>query len=371
MQASLGYLFWHDPYFMKSLHLTPLRMFSWMGTFVLSVILLWTVIEFIVLRGETPPITNDSGEMVHGSIASLEQISLGGVSQFILIRGSDSTKPLVLFLHGGPGMPAMYLAHAFQRDLENHFVIVHWDQRGTGKSYRAGVLSDSLTLRQTINDLFELTQYLLERFQKNRLILVAHSWGTLLGLLAVREHPQYYAAYVGTGQMSADSLRRYVTQRRFLFNMARAHGDEELITWLFRGGAVREDDIYRYGGGLRGAESFLPILLTGLRASEYDLFDAINVPRGSSMVSRRMRVDVRNSDFDRDLVTFQIPIYFFLGRHDYVTPSVLASEYFETLEAPSKELVWFESSAHFPFWEEQRKFTSEMLRLSERISPCF
>lgn len=356
---------------MKTLHLTPLKMVAGMATFVLSVVLLWIVIEFIVLRGETPPITNETGETIKGSIASLERINLRGVAQYVLIHGADSTKPLVLFLHGSPGMPAMYLAHAFQRDLENHFVIVQWDRPGSGKSYSAGILPDSLTLRQTLEDLFELTRHLLDRFQKNCLILVAHSWGTLLGLLAVREHPEYFAAYVGMGQLSADSLRRYVVQRRFLFNMARTHGDEELVTWSFRGGTVREDDIFRYGGGSRGTTSFLPILLTSLRSPEYDLFDAIHVSRGSSLVFRRMRMDVGNRDFDRDLVTFQIPIYFFLGRYDYITPSVLASEYFEVLEAPLKELIWFESSAHFPFWEEQRKFTSEMLRLSERISPCF
>ncbi|MBI4417959.1 MAG: alpha/beta hydrolase [Ignavibacteriales bacterium] len=329
---------------------------------------LWIGVEFIALRGETPAITGENGQKLTRSIATLERIKLGGIEQYVLIRGTDSTKPLLLFLHGGPGMPVMYLAHAFQRDLENFFVLVHWDRRGAGKSYGACVRSDSLTLRQTLNDTFELTEHLLTRFGHHKLFLVAHSWGTLLGLLAVKEHPEYYAAYIGTGQLSADSLRRYLVQRRFLYNMARAYGDNDLIEWLIGGGPVHEDDLFRYGGGLQGARSFMPILLTGLRAPEYDLFDALNVPRGASFVAERMKDDMNGRDFEKHLRVFKVPIYFFLGRHDYITPSVLAAEYLGSVRAPLKQLVWFEYSAHFPFWEEQRKFTAEMIRIQNDVT---
>src|SRR5512133_1151609 len=151
-------------------------------------------------RGATPPILGADGEPLPGSVASLERVRLGGVEQAILVRGADRTRPVVLFLHGGPGMPAMFLAHAWQRPLEDDFVVVQWDRRGTGKS-RHGVPSDSLGVRRVLDDLHELTALLRARFGGGRVLLVGHSWGSYLGLLAVRERPDDYLAFVGTGQM--------------------------------------------------------------------------------------------------------------------------------------------------------------------------
>jgi hypothetical protein len=94
--------------------------------------------ELVLSRGRTPAIVDAQGAIVPGSAAVLEPVRLGGVDQWILVRGRDRTKPVLLFLHGGPGMPAMFLAHAWQRALEEDFVVVHWDRRGAGKSFHAG-----------------------------------------------------------------------------------------------------------------------------------------------------------------------------------------------------------------------------------------
>jgi len=339
---------------------SALRMTGIVVTGMLLIAAIFVLLEFIVFRGTTPAITDEAGSEIPKSIASLERIPLGGVDQYVLIRGADSTSPILLFLHGRPGMPAMFLAHAFQRDLEQDFVIVHWDRRGAGKSYEAGRISDSITVRQTLDDTYELTRLLLGRFGKKRLFLAAHSWGTLLGMLAIREHPEYYAAYIGMGQLSADSLRRYVAQRKFLYNMAMGYGDLNLMQWLVSGGRIREEDLFRYGAVLRASRSFFPLLMTGLRAPEYDLFEALNVSRGASMVMERMNDDVPIMSFEDEFGEAAIPVYFLLGRHDYTTPSILAAEYFAVLAAPQKGLVWFEHSAHFPFWEEPGKFSEEM-----------
>jgi hypothetical protein len=165
---------------------------------------LWIGVEFIALWGETPAITGENGQNFTRSIATLERIKLSGIEQYVLIRGTDSTKPLLLFLHGGPGMPSMYLTHAFQCDLEDFFVLVHGDHRGAGKSYGAGVRSDSLTLRQTHNDTFELTKHLLTRFD-HKVFLVAHSWGALLGLLA--EYSAHFPFWEEQRKFTAEMIR--------------------------------------------------------------------------------------------------------------------------------------------------------------------
>jgi pimeloyl-ACP methyl ester carboxylesterase len=230
----------------------------------------------LVLRpaASTPPILGDDGRPLPGSVASLERVRLGGVEQAILVRGRDVTRPVVLFLHGGPGMPAMFLAHAWQRPLERDFLVVQWDRRGTGKS-RDGVPAGSLGVRRVLDDLHELTALLRARFGQRRILLVGHSWGSYLGLLAVREHPDDFLAFVGTGQMAGTEEEVRAARREGLVARAVAAGDAALAARIADPRAPpTEDDVFRLGGELADATSIWPIIATGLRAPEYDLGDA-------------------------------------------------------------------------------------------------
>lgn len=318
------------------------------------------VADFAFFRGRTPAIAGSAQ-----AVASLERIALNGARQWILVRGRNAQNPVVLFLHGGPGMPVMYLAHDFQRGLEEDFVCVHWDRRGAGKSYQAGLGAD-LTVRQTLEDALELTRRLRRRFRQQRIYLVGHSWGSMLGMLAVREHPEYYAAYVGTGQMAAAPGAVEVARREFLLARAREQGDGDLAARL---GAVRpeigEDELFRQGGELFRSRSMWPLLWSGLRAREYTFADVLHVKRGAEMVGRRMRQDVLSGPLDECVTALAVPVFFLLGRHDWNTPSTLAAAYLKALRAPRKRLFWFEESAHFPFFEEPRLFR-ERLRAVEQ-----
>jgi predicted alpha/beta-fold hydrolase len=195
--------------------------------------LVGAVLEFVILRGRTPAISTP------GSTASLEKLRIGGVDQWILIRGQDRMKPVLLFLHGGPGMPVMFLAHKFQLELERDFVVVHWDRRGAGKSFDARLQTPAFSVRQTLSVTYELTEILRGRFPQQCIYLAGHSWGSYLGLLA---------------------------------------------------------------------------------------------------------------------------------RHDFNCPSQLAAQYLDRLDAPLKRVVWFEESAHFPFFEESGRFHREMLRTAEVVA---
>jgi pimeloyl-ACP methyl ester carboxylesterase len=318
-------------------------------------------IEFIALRGITPSI---SGER---AVASLEEIALGGAAQWVLIRGRDRNNPVVLFLHGGPGMPAMFLAHAFQHELERDFVVVQWDRRGAGKSYGAAKPLDSLTVRRTLEDAFALTTILRARFKKNRIILVGHSWGSYLGLLAIREHPEYYTAYIGMGQLAGSKAEVRLRRREFLTREASLTGDSALLNRLANGADPTEDDLFRHGAELYRARSFWPILKTGLLAPEYTLWDALNVKRGADLVGRQMKYDLLPKPLDGEIAAFDVPVFFFLGRHDFNTPSSIAANYLERLRAPLKGLVWFEQSAHFPFFEEPVRFAMELTRVERGV----
>lgn len=321
-------------------------------------------IEFIVTRNTTPVLTGVN------AIASLETIELGGVGQSVLIRGHDTDKPIILFLHGGPGMPVMFFSHAVQSELEQDFIVVHWDRRGAGKSFAAAPEGQGLTVSQTIEDTLELTQKLLQRFGQQRLYLAGHSWGTYLGLLAVREKPEYYQAFIGMGQMAGTQDEINAARRTFLTGLAQSSRDSALMAKLENGNyRITEDDLFLYGGELYGADSFLPILKTGLAAPEYTLFDVLNVKQGAHLVGKHMVYDVSPKPHMGEIQQFSVPIVFFLGRHDYNTPSALAAEYLNRLTAPMKQLVWFEQSAHFPFYEQPQLFHQEMRKLHQNLMP--
>lgn len=340
-----------------------MRRYALLGFLALAILGLGGIaVELVLMRGRTPLIAGER------SVALLEKIRLGGAEQWILIRGHDRTKPVLLFLHGGPGMPTMFLSHAFQRELERDFVVVHWDRRGAGKSFEAAFPLESLSVHRMLEDTYELTRMLRERFSQDRIYLVAHSWGTYLGLLAIQGHPEYYSAYIGMGQLAGSRTEVWKIRREFIIRKATEAGDSELIHRLMNSDyEITEDDLFRYGGELYNARSFWPILIAGLRAPEYTLLDALNVKKGADLVAQEMRYDIPLKPLEGEITEFDIPVYFFLGRHDYNTPSTLAADYLKRLHSPLKGLIWFEYSAHFPFFEEPVKFHAEMRRIDAAV----
>jgi pimeloyl-ACP methyl ester carboxylesterase len=323
---------------------------------------LGTVFYLWFTPGRTPAI--------HGpnSIATLERIRIGGVDQYILIRGNDSSLPVLLFLHGGPGMPAMYLAHAFQGELEKEFVVVQWDRRAAGKSYREDI-SSTLTTEQLVADTVELTNVLRARFRQEKIYLVGHSWGTYLGMLVIARHPELYHAYIGIGQLARASPIAGI-QDEYIRQSATRVGDFDAIKELEEKGAnVRETLLFKFGGELHNAKSFMPLLLTGLAAPEYSLRDARNIPKGVSLYSRNFEYNSISGELMDVITQVEIPVYFFTGRFDYTDPFQLTEQYFSKIKAPEKHIVWFENSAHFPFYEEPANFARQMRGVLNAISP--
>ncbi len=345
---------------------SPLRkILLWAGVVVIAAAA-WITYEFVLTRGSTPAIVDSRGRPVPNSIAELDRIDLGGAAQWTLIRGWSRENPVVLFLHGGPGMSSMYLAHAFQRPLERQFTVVQWDRRGAGKSHDG--CAASYSVRQTLEDTYELTRRLRRRFGQRRIYLVGHSWGTYLGLLAVREHPEYYRAYVGVAQMTPDTALDRAAERRALAARALAVGDADFSRAIASGSRrPTEDDLFRYGGELWGHSSYFPILWTGLWAPEYTLADVFRVPRGPACVGPRMHYDV-DPGLATDSLRLAIPVYFFAGAHDLNTPPGLARAYLERIAAPLRRFVLFENSAHFPFLEEPNRFREELERVDREVT---
>ncbi|NND52116.1 MAG: alpha/beta hydrolase [Flavobacteriaceae bacterium] len=308
----------------------------------------------------TPKIRSDNTT----SIASLEYITIGGLEQSVLIRSHNTENPILLFLHGGPGMPMMYMAHEFQRPLETDFTVVQWDRRGAGKTYsRNKPSAESMNIRQLIDDAYELIDTLKRRYGQKKIILVGHSFGTYLGSIMINERPDLFSAYISIGQVVDDS-KSLVFQEEFIREQAIINNRNEILDALdAQNNTNIENWLFEFGGELKHSTSFFPLIWSGLQAPEYTLQEAIELAKGSSFSSAHMKYNVLTKSIYHELTDYEVPVYFFVGQSDYTTPYQLITEYYEMVTAPKKELVIFKNSAHFPFFEEPDQFCLDIKRV--------
>ena len=331
----------------------------------------WPLVTGVLLLLLTVAYTFKSFTMpilASGSVADLFELEINGDGQYLLVRGADRGQPVILFVHGGPGMPAMYLAHDFQRDLEKEFVVVHWDQRASGKSFKPDAGQVPLSTSLLLSDMDVVVDYLRESLGATSVWIVGHSHGSYLGALYVRRNPEKVCAFVGTGQVAdqSNSGRARAMQEEFLRGQLEGIGlspDTEIND------ANLENLLFLTGSELYGETSFSPLLMSGLMAPEYSLFDALNIASGSSMSSRSMVYDM-----PRDLLAsewqFDVPVAMIMGRHDMVTPTQLSKEYYDRIEAPAKAWYVFDETSHFPHFEQPARFMETMVELKSDWRDC-
>lgn len=316
-------------------------------------------------RSFTPKIEDEQGKVLPDSVSSLEMTRIGGVRQCVLIRGHSKKNPVILFLHGGPGMPTMYLAHRFQRPLERDFVMVQWDRRGAGKTYSEDTPPESMRVTQEVTDTAELVNLIKARFGQSKVYLVGHSYGSYLGMIVASRFPELFHVYVGIGQLAYSEERNKEVQDQWIRDQAKARGNRKLLKRLDAKVPIdREKWLFRFGGALHNKRSFNRLLLIGLRAPEYSLMDALKVRKGVNFTHKNMKYNATDGDLIDAIQRVEVPVYFFTGRYDYTDPFEFSEEYAHRLQAPRKEIVWFNESAHFPFLEEQDKFAEEMRRVA-------
>ncbi len=322
--------------------------------YVLSAIgaVLASVLWF-VFKSYTDPI------FAANSVAELKGVEINGDRQWLLTRGCNRGNPVILFLHGGPGMPAMYTAHDFQRPLERDFVVAHWDQRGAGKSYRADLNPATMTMTQMLADAETVVEHLRAEFGVEKVFLVGHSHGTYFGALLAEKRPDLFHAYVGLGQIGDPAHERAVQEA-----IIRAKFDERGDPPPEITNANREKLLFEIGGELANARSLWPLLRTGLMAPEYNLGDVMNVTKGPQFAQAHLDYDV-SGGYGPPPTGFEIPVYVVMGAEDAVTPVSLAKEWFDTVDAPEKAWIVFDNAAHFPHFEKPEEFAEFMARVRD------
>jgi pimeloyl-ACP methyl ester carboxylesterase len=297
----------------------------------------------------------------------METVSIGGISQSIWFRGVDMRNPAVILLHGGPGASESALIRHYDAALEQHFVMVYWEQRGAGRSYHADIRRDSMTIGQFERDLDEVVDLVRQRFGKDRVILLGHSWGTVLGIIYVYEYPEKVAAYVGVAQIA-----NFAEGERLSYEWALSqaiHRDCHRAIADLRAMSPRprsvDDELTKgkwvevFGGMFHQGLSTWRLILAAGSADEANLVDLVKFGQGNRFSLESLRPEYSKIDLTR-YQSFRVPIVFLLGRYDWHVPSVLAERYFDTIAAPCKRLIWFEQSAHNPPFEAPEQFLRVM-----------
>ena len=326
----------------------------------IKILLLWGFTPLFIISCSSGTSKIDTPD----AISELMPIEIGGMEQWILIRVEVRSNPILLWLHGGPGSAQMPVHYAFNKDLEKEFVVVHWDQRGAGKSNHNGFSEESMTLDRFIEDAHELTQYLKEHFEREKIYLLGHSWGTQLGILTVQRYPDDYQAYISVSQVVHPQRADRISYE-WLKQQVGENGSKQQKR-KFKGlgdPPFEEHDRYvtfakmkdSFGGGMDVAMGRLAWISFG--AKEYSFGDYAKWLRGANRGSGPMWEKLRDFDLFRDVPSLEVPTWFIVGENDYNTPAELVEEYYRFVDVPEgKMLNVMDEVAHTPFMGDSGRF---------------
>jgi pimeloyl-ACP methyl ester carboxylesterase len=300
---------------------------------------------------------------------TVEYIEINGKKQCVSIRGEKPDLPVLLYLHGGPGDAALPLVAKYNKRLEEIFTVVTLEQRGAGKSYYKFSKYEDISIETYIQDIYVLVNYLLNRFEVEKIYIVGHSWGSVLGLNFISRYPHLVHVYIGCGQVI--NMKK---SSRIAYDFAvRKNEEEENALVLDRLGTIDpsysgrrwfEDlmfvtgQVVKYKGSLYGRRNYNRFILDFLSSPDYSLIDLRNRVRGAQQSVRRLWPELMETNFET-VDRFETPVIFIEGLYDYHVSSELVLDYCEILKS-RRQFFWFDKSCHFPQWSEADRFFEVM-----------
>ena len=281
-------------------------------------------------------------------IDTLFNIDLNGLKQKVLVQSNNLNNPVILWLHGGPGTSEMFINHYCFNKSYDSFTIVHWDQRGAGLSYNDSINESDVSFNKILDDANQLTEILKTRFNQPKIFIIGHSFGSIIGIHLAEMYPDNYYAYIGVGQVIDDKKSREITLNWFIDKLKQERDTVELLK-IIQDKSIPRELINRYNGIYVGETTLIDVI----KKSEY-YYEGYLDTYYKSMRFSRACIRKNPSTYEKNILTeithIEIPVYFFLGRHDRIAACApeLVVEYCKILNAPLKEIVWFENSAHHP-----------------------
>lgn len=331
----------------------------------------------------TAIVTNARKIVTPNGVERLEAVRIGGIDQWVSMRGADKRNPALLYIHGGPGYISMPMSWWFSRGWEEYFTVVHWDQRGAGKTYLLtdpAKVAPTMTRERMVADTVEMTNWIRSELRQDKIFVLGHSWGSYPGLQLAAHHPDLLHAYIGVGQV-ADGPEGERRGWAYTLHAAQADGNQEAVRQLQAiapyfapGHPSTLEDIYKqrkwldyYGGVMahrkgNSDESDLANL-----SPDYSDAEIGRIWQGNEFSERFLLQGLLSLDLS-GIAKLECPLIIFAGRYDVNINSQVASEWFEKVTAPSKHFVWFENSAHLPMTEEPGKFLLSLVQYARPLA---
>ncbi len=276
----------------------------------------------------TPKLEGDS------SISEYRKITINGTELQCMIRGKNKDNPVILFVHGGPGCSEIPYVRKYQKELEEFFTVVHYDQRGSGKSFQWTDWNESLSAEIHKNDLIQLTEYLQHYLGQSQVILVAHSYGTYFATMAAAERPDLYRAYVGIGQMAdtvrseLDSLDRCIYEAQAAGNDKDIEQLEAMRTAIASGEPiVPRKCLHQYGMAARKINDNRDYWMGFLFNREYNLSDVAGFYMGCMRYQDALIREATQNPLTQRVTEMNLPVYFIMGQYDGMTSPYIANEF--------------------------------------------
>lgn len=310
-------------------------------------------------------------------IQKSEYITIGGIEQYIQIRGQDTSNPVILMLHGGPGSNMAYYSYGWQADLEKEYTIVQWDQRGCGNTYYRNRNAEKPTLDLLLSDLDELVEYIRLEYGKEKVILMGHSWGTFLGGVYSGTHSDKVSAYIAVSQMVDFKLSEQVSAQEAI-RLAEAAGktqdaqkisdalerimayrklDKENAVELMKLRQLKEKYLpSQYGNKMGTLQLFSPYMTWNELKWMLSFGSLIE---SNSEIYSGLLMDNNSSMYDYNL-QYEIPVNIIAGDCDWTTPYSMAADYFSSISSPDKEFITIKNTGHIPFIDRPEEFSEEV-----------
>ena len=364
------------------------------GVKLVGKVLLWIILVVVVLflivlvvvkvksPGELAPITNINNQEFLAGINEKVYCDINGVTQGMFLRGEDKDKPVLLFLHGGPGSPELAMGMGQEEKnarLEQEFVVCYWDQRGAGMSYNSNINVSTMTLEQMIEDTKAVTLYLKEHFGQDKIYILGHSWGSYLGVKTIEKYPEYYHAFIGLGQVTNQTESEKLAYK-YMLKEANRRDDKDAIKELEKVDVnvadfpstkyiqgTRSNLMNKYGIGVMHKDFWMLSIIIDIFTFEgYKMGEKLGYMQGMLFSQDNLFHYVTNDNLLETSKDFEIPVYIFQGDYDYQVSQVLAKDWYDVIEAPDKQFYAFAESAHSPLWEEPEKFMEGIREVLER-----
>ena len=354
-----------------------------MGITLLSVIgVLLVAIAILALNspGKLEQLKDNEGNLIANSLTEKQYIEIGGIKQGFFLCSENPENPVILFLHGGPGSPELALFYRFEisERLEKYFTVCYWEQRGSGMSFSNKIDPNTMTLEQMVEDTRQITEYLKHRFNQEKIYLMGHSWGSVLGIKTIEKHPENYLAYIGIGQVS-NPLRSEKLSYDYMLQHAMEINDKSAVRKLekFNSNAsdfptmkyiitVRSQLMNKYGIGIMHENFSKAGEKNILSFKGYTLIEKIKYFQGMLFSVKHLWDNAISDNLFESSISFKVPVYIIHGKHDYQVSYALSHEYIEIIEAPDKSFFSFENSAHSPNFEEPEKFVQIIRQIASR-----